>query len=166
MVACLRDFPPVCPRSANRNSAHQDPDLTPKPAEDQPFTETNLSVGVGKTLTIAADASGSIQSNAFHGEPMCPARVQELSMCQWGRVTRGTSRHSSHCRSTTIPLFTTSTTRRPRSRTLWLRWASTREHAVVSDHSDHPEWPTRRSEFSYFAVWKIEIEWVFTNHDV
>jgi len=42
------------------------PDLAPKPAEDKPFTETDLNVSVGKSLTVNTDASGQIQSNAFY----------------------------------------------------------------------------------------------------
>lgn len=42
------------------------PDLSPKPADDQSFTEKDLNVGVGKTLTISADASGEIRANSFN----------------------------------------------------------------------------------------------------
>ncbi|MFT6563706.1 MAG: hypothetical protein ACJAY5_000439 [Actinomycetes bacterium] len=42
------------------------PDRAPKPADDQPFTENDLNVDVGKTLTINADASGEILANSFN----------------------------------------------------------------------------------------------------
>ncbi len=42
------------------------PDLTPKPPADEPFTETDLNIDVGKSLTIETDATGQIQSNAFN----------------------------------------------------------------------------------------------------
>ncbi len=42
------------------------PDFAPKPAEDKPFTETNLNIDVGKSLTVTTDASGKIQTNSFN----------------------------------------------------------------------------------------------------
>ncbi len=42
------------------------PDIAPKPADDTPYTGTDLNVNVGKSLTINTDASGEIQQNAFY----------------------------------------------------------------------------------------------------
>ncbi len=42
------------------------PDLAPKPTEDKPFTQTNLNIDVGKSLTVTTDASGNIGTNSFN----------------------------------------------------------------------------------------------------
>lgn len=141
------------------------PDLTPKPAEDQPFTETNLSVGVGKTLTIAADASGSIQSNAFHvgtnvsgagsgtvNVPVGPGNPRDVSSFKPLQVDNDSIVYDVNNQTPQVQNLVASVGQYTGSMPLSVTTRITQNGQPVDPNS------------ATSLSGKIEIEWVFTNH--